>query len=125
MAPDVRISTSVFKECGLCGMCWTDRDQFLTDPHVVAAGYVVSFEELKSGLFLFNHSICGNTLSVRAGEFTDLYDGPVFKTRRTGLPECPAHCLRKDDLAPCPGRCECAYVRAVLDKVVHWPKTKA
>jgi hypothetical protein len=33
--------------------------------------------------------------------------------------------LHQSDLAPCPSRCECAFVREVVDMVTHWPKQSA
>jgi hypothetical protein len=110
-----------FKKCSLCGFEWPTRDAFLEDPALELIGYQVNFEALKLGFFMFNH-ICKNTLSVRAGDFWDLYNGPVFKERATGGEQCPEYCLHQDVLDPCPAQCECAFVREILQVIKTWPK---
>jgi len=87
-------------------------------------GYQVNFQQLEAGLFLFNHIApeCGTTLALAAGEFADLYTGPIWKERLTGAGDCPRYCLRKSELRPCPAECECAYVRSILDQIRHWPR---
>lgn len=102
--------SAVFKKCSACGFEWVNRDYFLKDPNIMIIGYQVSFKEVAAGIFLFNHS-CGTTLGIRAGDFQDLYDGPIFSERATGSEECPDYCLLQDELRPCPVQCECAYVR--------------
>ena len=104
-----------------CGVAWPTREAFLEDPALTLIGYQVNFDELKLGLFLFNHT-CKNTLSVRAGDFWDLYDGPVFRERATGGEECPEYCLHQEELSTCPARCECAFVREILQVIKNWPK---
>jgi len=84
-------------------------------------GYQVDFEELMAGLFLFNH-ICGTTLSIKAGDFQDLYDGPLFVERLRGTEKCEDHCLHKSDLRPCPTKCECTYVREIVQVILNWPR---
>jgi hypothetical protein len=111
-----------FKECTMCGKAWLDREEFLGDRELRVSGYIAHFKELELGLFLFNHEPCGSTLAVKAQQFTDLVDGPVYVERMTGTEECPGYCLRKTKLQPCHAKCECAYVRDVLDRVAHWPK---
>lgn len=94
------------------------------DPEIVLVGYQVSYEQLAAGLFLFTHtrSDCGTTVSIRAGQFTDLYAGPIFRERQEKTTGCTGQCERRDDLQPCPRQCECAFVREVLDRVRTWPK---
>jgi hypothetical protein len=87
-------------------------------------GYQVNFEDLKAGLFLFNHS-CGTTLSVAAEEFQDFYDGPMFVERLDGTSECGGYCVHERDLRPCPASCECAYVREIMQVILKWPKQAA
>jgi len=111
-----------FKTCPSCGREWTDRTAFLTDPEVMIIGYQAHFEELTTGLFLFNHS-CGTTFSLPVHAFTDLYNGPVFRERKTGSPDCQGYCLKRDCLGPCPAECECAFVREIIGIIGHWPKT--
>lgn len=84
-------------------------------------GYQVDFDELMAGLFLFNH-ICGTTLAAKADDFQDQYDGPIFTERLIGTKGCEGHCLHKDDLRPCPAKCECAYVREIVQVILNWPK---
>ncbi len=117
--PDVVQDT--FKVCPMCNSVWETRDKFLSDAGVALIGYQVFFEDLQAGLFLFNHS-CGTTMGIEAGFFFDLHDGPIFRERAAGTKECGGHCLYKDDLDPCPARCDCAFARNVLQKVRHWQK---
>ena len=110
-----------FKECKVCGQVWKDRQSLLIDASVQLLGYQVYFEDLIAGLFLFNHA-CMGTFSIQAGAFIDLYDGPIFEERKTGSEECPGYCLHKNELRACPAKCECAYVREVIQLVKNWPK---
>lgn len=113
-----------YKNCNVCGHAWDSRAAFLGDPLIELIGYQVSFEDLKAGYFLFNHTVrgCGTTLAVPAGDFFDLYEGPIFEERLTGTQNCPGFCLNKGNMERCPERCECAYVREVLQVVLAWPK---
>lgn len=106
-----------FKTCPLCRYAWRSREDFLQDPTIRLCGYQVDFEDLVEGIFLFNHIACGTTLSVEVKQFRNLHSGPVFRERKTGTEDCPGHCLRTDDLAPCPEHCECAWVREVIQKI--------
>lgn len=108
-----KLETQPFKTCTICKVVWQTRDDFLNDPAIFLIGYQANFDNLSLGLFLFNHS-CGGTLSIKAGEFTDLYDGPIYKERLTGTRECPGHCLHERELNPCPEKCECSFVREVI-----------
>jgi len=74
-----------------------------------------------AGTFLFRHR-CEGLVEMHAGEFSDLYNGPMFGEPRTGSEDCPGYCLRKDELRPCPAKCECAYVREIISIVEKWPK---
>jgi len=111
-----------FKICSACNFVWAERNVFLGDHGIKATGYQVDFNRLKSGLFLFKHASCHSTISIPAGEFTDLYNGEIFEMRSTGKGDCPGYCLRKNELRPCPAKCECAFVREVLQLVKNWPK---
>ncbi|HQH26337.1 MAG TPA: hypothetical protein PLP17_02990 [Oligoflexia bacterium] len=110
-----------FKQCSVCGHKWSDRNSFLEDPRLTMIGYQAQLDHLELGLFLFNHD-CGQTLSLRAADFTDLYDGPVFEQSRKGMPDCPGYCLDRNQLAPCDTPCACAYVRSVIQTIRYWPK---
>lgn len=112
----------LFKECGCCHATWTDRSSFLADPGIALVGYQVDFRDLTMGLFLFNHLPCRSTLALHAGEFRDLYDGPVFVERMRGTESCPGYCLHHNNLEPCPSACECAYVRELIQIVKAWEK---
>ncbi|MEW6250296.1 MAG: hypothetical protein AB1716_06600 [Planctomycetota bacterium] len=111
----------VFKKCPMCGFAWESRSSFLVDPDNEIIGYQACFTALTTGFFLFNHS-CTGTLAILVEQFRDLYDGPVYETRKTGMDECPGYCLHKDELARCPQRCECAFVREIIQIVREWPK---
>ena len=112
---------AILKQCGLCLETWKSSDDFLGDPDITLVGYQVAFQALETGLFLFNHS-CRSTISINANAFTHLYDGPVFQERATGSDDCPGYCLDHSELRPCTAKCECAYVREVLQIVKNWPK---
>lgn len=116
--------TTIFKQCSNCGFEWLTREQWLRDPLLELVGYQVSFKALKTGILLFNHR-CRTTLALYASDFEDLYDGPVFKERATGTDDCPGYCLHQDNLAPCPARCECSYVRNIIQLIRSWPKENA
>ena len=109
-----------FKKCPLCGFVWPSREDFISDPRVSLAGYQVNFSDLVAGLFLFNHS-CGTSMAVPAGQFQDLCNGPMFEEPLTGGEDCPGYCLRQDELRPCPAKCECAYVREIIQIIKNWP----
>jgi hypothetical protein len=83
---------------------------------VKLVGYQVDFSRLESGLFLFNHD-CQTTMAVAVREFGDMYSGPVFEERKTGTAECPGFCLERHTLNNCSNRCECAYVREIIQKI--------
>ena len=114
----------LFKECPHCNHKWPDRETFLADETLSLIGYQANFVNLEAGFFLFNHNIpeCGTSLAIEAGEFKDLHNGPIYQERMTGKPECPGYCKQTQILDPCANKCECAYVRNVLQIVKEWPK---
>ena len=111
----------VFKHCDVCGKYWLVRGDLLSDPGVQLVGYQVNFADLVTGLLLLGHE-CGTTLAITVLEFRDLYDGPIFQSRRTGEDDCPEYCLHAEELRPCPATCECAFVREILQILRQWPK---
>jgi hypothetical protein len=111
----------IFKQCNNCDTIWRNRDDFLTDPNITIIGYQADFKELEAGIFLFNH-ICRTTLAIRADNFKNLYRGPVFQKRLTGTDECPSYCLYQYELGHCVAKCECAYVREIIQIIKRWPK---
>ena len=111
----------MFHMCPSCKFVWSARAEFLSDPGVDLIAYKVSFTHLVAGVFLFRHR-CKGVLTLHAGEFLDLYSGPVFDAPLTGSESCPGYCLRQDELRPCPAKCECAFVREIVQIVKVWPK---
>jgi len=112
----------VFKKCSCCDIPWFTRNEFLQDKNLELVGYQANFSHLELGFLLFNHLRCKSTLSVPAGVFRDLYDGPVFAERLTGEDPCPGYCLHEELLQSCDAQCECAYVREIMQIVKDWPK---
>lgn len=110
-----------FVQCPNCGSEWMTRESFLEDPNIEFIGYQVNFAELREGLFLFNHN-CKTSLSILAGEFADLYNGPIFRKRLTGSKSCPGYCLHNNNLRSCPQHCECAFVRHIIQQIKKHPK---
>lgn len=110
------------KQCPCCGRAWPALDAFLCDSQLEVAGYQANFSDLGAGLFLFNHLTCGSTIAVPVEFFRNLYDGPVYAERATGTADCPEYCLYVAELGACLARCECAYVREILQIVRQWPK---
>ena len=118
------LSSAYFKHCATCQFDWPSRDFFLADPAVTLIGYMPHFENLKLGLFLFNHvsPSCGTTLAVSAGAFTDIYQGEGFTEDLYGSPGCLGLCDRWLDTSRCTQKCECAFIREVMQVVKQWPK---
>lgn len=110
------MTTEPFKRCESCGKVWLTRDEFMADGEIVPIGYQANFVALDRGLFLFNHS-CHGTLSLEVHIFADLYDGPMFEERLIGSDSCAGYCLHRNVLRPCPEKCECAYVREILNRL--------
>lgn len=114
---------NVFKQCKNCKEYWDSRDEFLGDSDINLIGYQVHFEELTSGIFLFNHS-CGSTLGIPVKYFSDLTNGPVFTNNKNGTEECPGYCLYTHNLKSCPVQCECAYVREIMQIIQNISESK-
>ena len=112
----------MFTKCNVCGERWGLQREFLHDSKVDIIGYQVDFVSLPDGFFLFRHEKCKNSLSVRVGDFADLYNGPIYDNKKEEVDKCPDFCLRVNDLRPCPEKCECAYVREIIQKIKKWPK---
>jgi len=115
------VSLDVFKTCYYCERSWENRKSFLSDPFVHLVGYQPHFEDLKTGMFLFNHK-CGNTLAFKVEDFRDLYKGPVFNENKQGTDECSGFCLQEDNFQACPIECECAFVREIIQIIEGWEK---
>lgn len=110
-----------FKGCPNCKQQWDSQQTFLNDQALEIVGYQVNFKDLRSGLFLFNHS-CGSTLALGVDTFQNLYDGEIYQERATGTDNCPGLCLHEHELGVCPTHCECAYVREIIQIIKNWPK---
>ncbi|MBM4147507.1 MAG: hypothetical protein FJ224_00475 [Lentisphaerae bacterium] len=124
---DAACDAAVFRTCQGCGFSWKTRRDFVLDPAIHIVGYQANFVNLDAGCFLFNHMTgrCGTTLALNVAAFSDLYAGPVFLERATRTAACAGHCLHSDNMEPCPARCECAYVREILQMIrrrskVNW-----
>lgn len=111
-----------FKTCTCCKCPWFTREEFLEDANVEIIGYQANFGDLELGLFLFNHLDCHSTIAIPADRFNDLYDGPVFAHRLTGTEFCLELCKDVNELASCDRKCECAYVREIVQIIRAWPK---
>lgn len=92
------------------------REDFIKDKDVKMIGYQPNFKKLKLGLFLFNHS-CRTTISIQASEFEDLHLGEIYKDSLRFSSECYGKCVDFDNLEPCDRKCECAYVRDIIQKI--------
>lgn len=113
---DHMITNNPFKLCPSCFEVWQTRDLFLSEPNLALNGYKADFERLEYGLFFFTHmkADCYSTLAIEVADFMDLYQGPLYSERRTGKPDCPGYCLDKVQLQRCEARCECAFVREIM-----------
>jgi len=111
----------VFFICPCCDFFWYDRNHFLRDKNVKLTGYQVHFDALKLGMFLFNHS-CETTFSLKTEFFFDMYDGPVYREHLIDSNSCPGYCLRENCLDSCPQKCECAFVRKIIQLILDYPK---
>jgi hypothetical protein len=116
-------SATLFKDCTSCNVSWITHEIFLSDPDIEIIGYQVNYKYLQLGYFLFNHSPCKTTFSIPAGVFKHLYNNkPVYKERLTNTEACPEYCLNDSDLRPCPNKCECSYVREIIQIIKKWNK---
>ena len=102
-----------FKVCPNCKKEWETRSNFIYDPEIEIIGYQVHFKHLEKGFFLFNHS-CQGTMAINVGEFSNMYKGPIFQERLVGTNRCSGYCLHESNLNPCPEKCECNYVREII-----------
>ena len=113
-----------FKVCTNCHKAWQTMEEFLSDSELRLEGYQVNFGDLNAGLFLFTHRSedCGSTIAIPAGRFTQMHDGEIFEENMFGKAGCDKSCLHTGVVDSCKAKCECAYVRDVLEKVRDWEK---
>ena len=116
-----------FKTCTNCQTVWPTLEEFLSDPEVQLAGYQAHFDDLLGGLFLFSHvhDDCYTTLGLPVGKFVSLSTMPILTKRTVEPPDCPGLCMREGALSPCPVKCECNWVRDVLQTIKNWPQQAA
>lgn len=105
-----------FKTCPCCDYEWSSREELLADPGVVLIGYQVEFDGLERGLLFFNHKkkSCQSTITMRMGDFLDLYTGTIYPDSKAESDECPRYCLDERQLSRCDALCECAFVRETI-----------
>lgn len=121
------METGAFKTCPHCKHVWPELTDFLSDPEVRMGGYQVAFHDLLNGLFIFTHfhEGCHTTMAIPVKEFASLSQRPVLNKRTVQPDGCSGHCVRKDELAPCPVQCECTWVREILKTIADWPQKAA
>jgi len=119
-----RMNENPIKECPSCGEKWNTIDQFLSDPKIKLAGYQVHFDDLEGGLFFFSHlqKECFTTLAIPVTLFLSLNDHPLLKERDEKLCIGSSFCVHQGDLSPKPKKCECIWVREILQTIRTWPK---
>lgn len=118
------MNTEAFKTCPNCKHVWLTLESFLNDPALELAGYQVHFDNLEGGLFLFSHNTpeCYTTLAIQVTQFKCLTDMPIVAKRTQQPDKCSKTCVRKGELGDCPVKCECNWVRDILQKIKDWEK---
>ncbi len=107
-----------FTHCPQCKTVWNRRIDFLSDTSTAIVAYNPDFENLEHGNFVFKHYTCCSNIELQVVNFKDLYDGPIYKERKTGTENCHEYCLNSSELRPCPEECECAYVREIIQTLI-------
>ena len=113
------MKTDAFLTCSCCGFTWKSRKEFLADETLKLNGYQVNLLSLEDGLFLFTHNVqgCCTTLAVKVNEFSDMHTGENYTERRTDQEDCPGYCRNEKFLGRCEAKCECAYVRNIIQVI--------
>jgi hypothetical protein len=114
----------IFKTCPKCKKKWNSRREFLADIMLHLNGYQAAFDKLESGLFLFTHLCdeCKSTMSIRVSNFDDLYSGVRYSENKALTDDCPRYCIDEHNLERCVTKCECAFVREIIQHVKDHPK---
>lgn len=112
-----------FKRCSVCSHLWRSREGFLSDPSVRFLGYQADLSQTELGLFVFLHDSCGTSMGIKADEFTDLYDGPVFSEPSSGSHEAAQYFLDENDLLPLVTDPAHSYVRDTIQTILGWEKS--
>ena len=112
-----------FKTCPSCKLIWRTRDNFLADDDLLLNGYQVDFLKLEDGLFMFTHHVkgCNSTMALKVSNFEDLFHGEIYPERRTGEEDCPGYCIKEGQFDRCEAKCECAYVREIIQMICENP----
>lgn len=121
------MKAETFKTCTNCGHVWSSMEEFLSDPELKMNGYQVHFDNLEGGLFFFTHlhEDCLTTIAIQVTDFLSLNDRPLLAKRDEQLCTGSSFCVHKNDLQPKPVKCECSWVREILQTIKNWPKTAA
>jgi len=108
-----------FKICPSCKTVWPTMEDYLSDPELNVVGYQVAFDDLLGGLFIFNHfhNDCGTSMAIPVKKFVSLSELPILNKRIECPEKCPGLCMHADELGPCPVKCECTWVREVLQTI--------
>ncbi|MBT4483603.1 MAG: hypothetical protein HOC71_07990 [Candidatus Latescibacteria bacterium] len=112
------LSDKEFTHCAKCETFWNKRIDFLSDTATEIVAYNPDIKYLEHGNFVFKHDTCGSNIEIQVVNFKDLYDGPIYKERKTGTENCPEYCLNSSELRPCSEECECAYVREIIQALL-------
>jgi hypothetical protein len=117
----------MFKACSGCPSRWETLEGFLSDPDILLAGYQVHPNDLEGGLFFFTHAKepCFTTLAIPVTKFLSLNDRPLVGERNHQLCSRSEFCQHQNDLSPKPKKCECIWVRELLQIIQSWPKETA
>jgi len=116
-----------FKICPNCQTVWETMEEFLADLELKMNGYQVHFDDLEGGLFFFTHQQegCFTTLALPVTAFLSLNDRPLLAKRDEQLCIGSDFCVHQGDLMPKPVKCECIWVRDILQTIRTWPKASA
>jgi len=97
---------------------------FLSDPQLKLNGYQVHFDDLEGGVFFFTHlhADCLTTMAIEVTAFLSLNDRPLLAKRDEQLCTGSDFCVHQNDLQPKPAKCECRWVREILQTIRTWPK---
>ena len=116
------------KVCPTCSEKWDMVEALLADPLIELVGYQVNLDVLEEGLFYFLHhrEDCGTTMAIPVTAFKGLSDLPFLAPRAAARPEgCTGLFLKEGELGPCPQKCECNWVREIMQTIQLWKKATA
>ena len=100
-------------------------EALLADPLIELIGYQVNMAILEEGLFYFQHQRegCGTTMAIPVAAFKDLSDRPFLAPSAGSRPkDCAGLCLNEHKLGGCPEKCNCNWVRDILQTIQQWKK---